>query len=112
MKVPSLRLAGAANGILSIDIGVSEVGTGAVGNSLQLTGTGTTYEDFTWAVEAPNTFGAINTGQTFGSVPLPTNPSGTGAATPSAVSAGNTTLLTVAVTPGTNPTSTGLAVNS
>ena len=41
-----------------------------------------------------------------------TNPSGTGAANPSTVQAGNSTLLTVAVTPGTNPTSSGLAVTA
>jgi predicted extracellular nuclease len=40
----------------------------------------------------------------------PTSPSGIGAANPSTVTAGNSTLLTVTVTPGTNPTSTGLAV--
>jgi predicted extracellular nuclease len=40
----------------------------------------------------------------------PTNPSGTGAASPSTVLPGGSTLLTVTVTPGTNPTSTGLAV--
>jgi predicted extracellular nuclease len=62
---------GPAAGMTSIDIGVSENGSGAVGNSLQLTGTGTTYEDFTWAAEAPNTFGAANTGQTFGDGPPP-----------------------------------------
>jgi predicted extracellular nuclease len=39
-----------------------------------------------------------------------TNPSGTGAASPSTVQPGGSTLLTVTVTPGTNPTSTGLAV--
>jgi uncharacterized protein len=39
-----------------------------------------------------------------------TNPTGVGAANPDPVTAGNSTLLTVAVTPGTNPTSTGLAV--
>ncbi len=39
-----------------------------------------------------------------------TNPSGSGSATPSTVSPGDSTLLTVSVTPGTNPTSTGLAV--
>jgi predicted extracellular nuclease len=44
--------------------------------------------------------------------PIPTNPSGIGAAAPSTVPAGSTTLLTVAVTPGENPTSTGLAVNA
>ncbi len=62
---------GPAAGITSVDIGVSENGAGAVGNSLQLTGTGTAYEDFTWAAEAPNTFGAANTGQTFGDGPPP-----------------------------------------
>jgi DNA/RNA endonuclease G (NUC1) len=41
-----------------------------------------------------------------------TNPTGTGAASPSSVSPGGTTLLTVAVTPGTSPISTGLAVSS
>ncbi len=38
------------------------------------------------------------------------NPSGVGSANPSSVPQGGTTLLTVAVTPGSNPTSTGLAV--
>jgi len=38
------------------------------------------------------------------------NPSGSGSANPSAVAQGDTTLLTVAVTPGSNPTSTGLQV--
>ena len=41
-----------------------------------------------------------------------TNPTGTGSANPSTVLAGNSTLLTVAVTPGANPTSTGLAVSA
>ena len=39
-----------------------------------------------------------------------TNPSGVGAATPSSVVQGGSTLLTVTVSPGTNPASTGLAV--
>jgi len=41
-----------------------------------------------------------------------TNPSGTGAANPNTVQAGSPTLLTVAVTPGTNPPSTGLGVTA
>ena len=41
-----------------------------------------------------------------------TNPSGVGAANPNSVLAGAQTLLTVTVTPGTNPTSTGLAVSA
>ncbi len=42
----------------------------------------------------------------------PTNPSGTGAASPSTVADGNSTLLTVTVTPGTNPVSSGLTVSA
>lgn len=42
--------------------------------------------------------------------PASTNPTGVGAATPSLVNQGGTMLLTVTVTPGTNPTSTGLVV--
>lgn len=40
----------------------------------------------------------------------PTNPSGIGSANPNSAPVGGTTLLTVAVTPGGNPPSTGLAV--
>jgi uncharacterized protein len=40
----------------------------------------------------------------------PTNPSGTAIASPSTVAAGGTTLLTVQVTPGQNPPSSGIAV--
>ncbi|HBX68125.1 MAG TPA: hypothetical protein DEH25_01720 [Chloroflexi bacterium] len=62
---------GPAIGMLSTDIGVSENGSGAVGNSLQLIGSGTTDADFTWAGEQANTFGAVNTGQTFSGGPAP-----------------------------------------
>ncbi|HZD56215.1 MAG TPA: hypothetical protein VE136_05810, partial [Anaerolineales bacterium] len=57
---------GPAAGMTSTDIGVSEPFDTPVGDSLQLTGSGTVYEDFTWAGPEPNTFGAINTGQAFG----------------------------------------------
>jgi predicted extracellular nuclease len=60
---------GPASGMASTDIGVSESSGTPVGNSLQLSGTGTVYEDFAWSADAPNTFGACNTGQTFGSGP-------------------------------------------
>jgi predicted extracellular nuclease len=40
----------------------------------------------------------------------PTNPTGVGAANPGSVIPGGSTLLTVTVTPGANPTSTGLTV--
>jgi len=56
---------GAANGMLSTDIGVSEAGTEAAGQSLRLSGTGANYEDFTWNAPATASFGAFNTGQTF-----------------------------------------------
>ena len=41
-----------------------------------------------------------------------TNPSGTGAANPSSIFPGDNVLLTVTVTPGTNPTSTDLSVTT
>lgn len=58
---------GAAAGITSTDIGVSETSSTAVGYSLQLTGTGTSYADFTWTGPADRTYDAVNNGQTFGS---------------------------------------------
>ncbi len=42
----------------------------------------------------------------------PTNPSGAGSANPSSVAQGASTKLTVSVTPGTNPASSGLAVTA
>jgi endonuclease I len=60
---------GPAIGMTSEDIGVSENGTGAASNSLQLTGTGNQYSDFSWQPDTPATFGACNTGQTFGTPP-------------------------------------------
>ena len=56
---------GPAIGMTSVDVGVSENGTGATTNSLQLTGTGNQSTDFTWAPETGSTFGAVNAGQTF-----------------------------------------------
>ncbi|HEX6247584.1 MAG TPA: ExeM/NucH family extracellular endonuclease [Nocardioidaceae bacterium] len=57
---------GPAAGMTSTSIGVAEGGGTPVGHSLQLTGTGQAYGDFTWASAAPSTFGAPNTDQTFG----------------------------------------------
>jgi predicted extracellular nuclease len=96
--------------MLSTDIGVAESGSGLVGDSLQLTGAGFVYDDFTWAADSPNTFGAINTDQVFGEPPSSTNPEGIGLATPELVYINQSTLLTVEVTPGKNPDSTGLGV--
>lgn len=57
---------GTAAGMTSTDIGVSETSSTAVGHSLQLSGTGTTYADFTWASAAASTYDSLNNNQTFG----------------------------------------------
>ena len=63
---------GPASGMTSTDIGVAE--PGEVGESLQLSGSGSSYTEFTWNPPAPETKGMINTGQTFGGpLPEPTN---------------------------------------
>ncbi|MCB9898479.1 MAG: endonuclease [Planctomycetes bacterium] len=56
---------GAAGGMLSTDIGVVEDGTTPIGFSLQLTGTGSAYGDFTWTAPQAATNAAPNAGQTF-----------------------------------------------
>jgi len=58
-------IGGAANGLTSADIGVSEDGNTPLGDSLQLSGTGSVGSDFTWQPAQANTTGAINAGQTF-----------------------------------------------
>lgn len=64
---------GIASGLTSIDIGVSESADTSGGNSLQLVGIGSDYEDFTWTTGMTNTYNEVNTGQTFASpVPEPT----------------------------------------
>ncbi|NQZ82904.1 MAG: ExeM/NucH family extracellular endonuclease [Colwellia sp.] len=59
-------LNGPAIDLTSTDIGASETSSTPVGHSLQLSGLGTKYEDFTWQAAGVSTFGAINTGQSFG----------------------------------------------
>ncbi|WP_461305341.1 HYR domain-containing protein, partial [Aureisphaera sp.] len=70
---------GPANGITSTDIGVNETSSTPVGESLQLTGTGNVYADFTWNAPAAESPGSINVGQTFsagsGNPPMITCPS-------------------------------------
>jgi len=55
---------GIADGLTSTDIGVSEAGSTPVGESLQLTGTGTFYPDFTWTGPVTASPGDLNAGQT------------------------------------------------
>lgn len=56
---------GAANGQTSVDINVSESDSTPSGYSLQLSGSGSEYADFTWQSPADDTPGAVNTGQSF-----------------------------------------------
>jgi hypothetical protein len=62
---------GPANGLLSSDIGVSEPGTDPAGYSLQLSGIGWIYDDFTWLPPTPETRGQLNNDQAFGQPPTP-----------------------------------------
>jgi hypothetical protein len=79
--------------------------TAAIRNGGGCAETDNNFADFTVAAPTPR-----NTASPLNVCTGPTNPAGTGAASPASVAAGDTTLLTVTVTPGTNPTSTGLAV--
>jgi endonuclease G len=64
----------------------------------------------TLTVTATDTLGATGTGNISLTVNSSTPPTGVGAASPSSVLAGQSTQLTVTVTPGAHPASTGLAV--
>lgn len=55
---------GPANGMTSTDIGVFQ-DQAAIGTSLQLQGTGSSYGDFTWGLNLASTSGGANSGQSF-----------------------------------------------
>ncbi|WP_386067935.1 endonuclease [Tahibacter sp. UC22_41] len=57
---------GPASGMTSVDIGVAETNSTAPGTSLQLSGSGTEYGQFTWQGSATQTFGNCNNNQSFG----------------------------------------------
>ena len=61
---------GPASGMMSTDIGVSEPSNSPVGQSLQLTGSGSSYGDFSWTGPVTDSFGSCNTGQSFGVDPV------------------------------------------
>ena len=65
---------GPAVGLTSTDMGVTE-DSAPVGESLQLLGVGTSYEDFAWQMPAASTQGNVNNSQSFGGSldPEPTN---------------------------------------
>ncbi len=56
---------GPAAGMASTDVGVTEPGSTPKGHSLQLSGTGSSYADFTWQSPQANTKGQVNAGQSF-----------------------------------------------
>lgn len=56
---------GAANGVRSIDIGQSETESTLASQSLQLSGTGTTANHFSWNAARTASFGSCNLGQSF-----------------------------------------------
>ena len=65
---------GPAAGLTSVDIGVAELTSTAIGYSLQLAGSGRRYEDFAWLTEPlEHTAGIANVQQTFSSL-LPEDP--------------------------------------
>lgn len=65
---------GPAAGLISNSIGVQEVGTEALGLSLQLSGAGASYGDYTWQGPATATPGQLNNGQSFtGPLPEPSD---------------------------------------
>jgi endonuclease I len=55
---------GPAAGLTSVNIGVTESPTSALGLSLQLGGTGSSYAQFTWQTARTSTWGAVNANQT------------------------------------------------
>jgi len=65
-------LSEAAAGTFSSDIGVEEGGSTEVEFSLQLTGQGSRYEQFSWTT-GKATFGGVNIGQTFQARTQPTS---------------------------------------
>lgn len=97
--------AGPANGQSSTDIGVSETSSTTVGHSLQLGGTGSSYEDFTWNSPAANTFGSCNTSQTFSggsTAPTVTSTTPSNNATDIAINSSISITFSEAVTVGSN----------
>ncbi|MGS2725039.1 HYR domain-containing protein [Psychroserpens sp. BH13MA-6] len=55
---------GPANGLTSVDLGVDENSGTISGESLQLTGSGSTGSDFTWSGPSTDSPGSLNSGQT------------------------------------------------
>ncbi|MFD2533239.1 lamin tail domain-containing protein [Gracilimonas halophila] len=54
---------GPADGVKSVDVGISETGSTPIGESLQLTGAGYGYDDFTWSGPSEDSPGLVNSSQ-------------------------------------------------
>lgn len=65
-----VAVGGPADGILSTDIGQDEGSAALVNTSLQLTGSGKEYTDFSWSASAASSFGVANTDQIFLGAPV------------------------------------------
>ena len=61
---------GPAAGMVTVDIEVNEPDTTPIGHSLQLAGTGSTYDDFSWQEPQAGTPGQVNIGQSFTGEPI------------------------------------------
>ncbi|MFT6922503.1 MAG: hypothetical protein ACJA1C_001508 [Crocinitomicaceae bacterium] len=70
---------GVAVGVLSTDIGVSETGSTLTTESLQLTGAGSNYADYSWNAATASSHSALNPGQSI--IPCGSNSITTGAVT-------------------------------
>ncbi|NIJ21092.1 hypothetical protein FHS95_002784 [Sphingomonas naasensis] len=68
-----IAASGPAAGMTSVNIGVYEDGN-QNGTSVGLVGSGTTYEDFHWALIGDDTPGTVNVGQSFDGTPPPPTP--------------------------------------
>lgn len=86
---------GPANGLTSVDIGVSETNSTVAGTSLQLSGSGSDYGQFAWQGSATATFGACNNSQSFGP-PVDTAPS-VSSTTPANSATGQATNVSITV---------------
>lgn len=99
---------GPARGLLSTDIAVAEDGAATpAGHSLQLTGSGNSYGDFTWAGPAEDSPGTANSGQTFTAPDGATAPAPTQERPPTRDGASSRVFVTscTTTTPGTTPVS-------
>ncbi len=75
-----------------------------------LSGTPQSGGTFNFSITATDSAGCLGQQAYTLTILVPTNPTGTGSATPTSVYPTQSTLLKVKVTPGTNPTSTGITV--